>query len=750
MGGMSIVRETVAPKLKGAFCRGVLAFVAVAEVLGFAAGAQQPATVPVARPKIGLVLEGGGALGFAHIGVLEWMEQHHIPVDYVAGTSMGGLVGGLYASGQSPDEIRAFVGGIQWSKVLGGDLDYSALSFRRKEDKLAFPDRLQLGLKHGVSVPDGLNSGSAVGLLLDRKMLPYYDLKNFDELPIPFRCVATDMNTGEAHVFEDGSLSQAMRATMSIPGVFAPVEHAGHFYSDGGAVDNLPVDVAKKMGAQVIIAVYLDTGPFDPKSLSSLGGVIGRNLGIVIQANEKKSLEQATILLRADVSKFTSGDFEKSAKIIPQGVEVAEKNAAELEKYALNDADWRAYVRARNARRKTNLPVPQFVDVYGLKGAQQKEVSQQFAKYIGKPIDTDKIASTIADLEGTGIYSGAAYNLIDKDGETGLLVRPRAKNFAPPFLNAGITLSSNDSNNIQLGLGARGTFVDVAGPGSELRVQGSIGEIAGVSGELYKPLIGGKKFFAAPRMYYEHTENAFFTGGQQLAQYLEHKNGFGLDFGYQFNSKTELRLGEDYQWFGETRTIGTPIQQEFHLTPWVSTAKFQYLGQDDVMVPTKGSIVQSQLMHSTERPNTTGGYSQWNTYTAHFIPIAHRGILFGTASGGTSFGTSGLGLAGFSLGGPLRLSAYARGELLGSDYFLVQPGAMFRLARLNPVFGDAVYAVGTYEIGKVWGGAAGTPSLPNDVSGGLLVKTLIGPLYGGGSIGDSGHRKWFFGLGRVF
>jgi NTE family protein len=711
---------------------------------------EKPAIKPEGRQTIGLVLEGGGALGFAHIGVIEWMEQHHIPVDYVAGTSMGGLVGGLYASGQSPEEIRTFVGGINWSVVLSGDVSYGALSFRRKEDKLAYPNRLQLGLKHGVSVPDGLNSGSAVGLLLDRKMLPYYDLKSFDDLPIPFRCVATDMTAGEAHVFENGSLAQAMRASMSIPGVFAPVEHEGHLYSDGGAVDNLPVDVARKMGAQVVIAVYLDTGPYDTKNLNSLGGVLGRNVGIVISQNEKASMANADVLLKADVSKFTSGDFTMSEKIIPQGTEVAEAHAAELLKYALNDADWKAYVREREARRRTHVPVPKFVDVYGVKGQQHDTIEKQFAKFINKPVDTKKLDEAIATIEGTGSYASVSYNLIDKDGETGLLIRPRVKNFAPPFLNAGITLSSNDSNNIQLGLGARGTFVDIAGPGSELRVEASVGEIAGVNGELYKPVFAGTRFFVAPRAYYEHTETAYFTGGQQLAEYLEHKNGFGFDFGYQFSSKTELRAGEDYQWYGETRTVGTPIQQEFHLTPWVSSVRFQFLGQNDVMVPTKGSIVQSQYRYLTEQPNATGGFSQWNTYTAHFVPIAHRGILFGTASGGTSFGTTNLGLAGFALGGPLRLSAYSRDELLGNDYFLVQPGAMFRLARLNPVFGDAVYAIGTYEIGKVWGGAAGTPTLPNDVSGGVIVKTLIGPLYGGGSIGDSGHRKWFFGLGRVF
>ena len=163
----------------------------------------------------------------------------------------------------------------------------------------------------GFSLPNGLNSGSAVGLLLDEKVLPYYDMKGFDDLPIPFRCVATDMTTGKEHVFKDGSLAQAMRATMSIPGVFAPVEHGTQVYSDGGAVNNLPVDVARAMGADIVIAVYLDTGPFNKKSLDSLVGVAGRNVEIMISANELNSMKDANILLKADVSKFTSGDFER-------------------------------------------------------------------------------------------------------------------------------------------------------------------------------------------------------------------------------------------------------------------------------------------------------------------------------------------------------------------------------------------------------------------------------------------------------
>jgi NTE family protein len=730
--------------------RAVAALLAISPLLPAKAVAQQPEVKPASRPKVALVFEGGGALGFAHIGVIEWIEAHHIPVDYVAGTSMGGLVGGLYASGMSPQEITSFVGGVNWNGVLSGQLPFEALSYRRKEDKLAFPNRLEFGLKHGLSLPNGLNSGSAVGLLLDEKALPYYDLKSFDDLPIPFRCVATDMTTGKEHVFKDGSLAQAMRSTMSIPGVFAPVEHGTQVYSDGAAVNNLPVSVARAMGADIVIAVYLDTGPFNPKSLSSLVGVAGRNVEIMVAANELNSMKDANILLKADVSKFTSGDFEKSAEIIPQGVKVAQEHAAELEKYAVSDEAWQAYLTERNARRKTILPEPRFIDIYAMHGTQQTQIANEFAKYVNKPIDAQKIENTINDLQGTGVYSSISYNLIDKDGQTGLLVRPRLKNYGPPFLNLGVFLSSNDSNDIQFGVGGRATFFGLVGPGSEARLDASLGQVAQIAGELYKPLVTGKRYFVAPRAYYGHTVSAFFSGNQQLAQYTEEKNGFGFDFGYQFSSKVELRAGEDYQWYGEKLRIGSPIEQAFHITPLVTNVKFQYLGQDSPQVPTHGTEILTQYIYSTKSPADSGGYSQWYATIEHFIPVGNRGIIFGAGSGGTSFGATDLGLGGFALGGPLRLSAYRRGELLGSDYFLAQGGYLHRLLKLNPVIGDAIYAAGFYEIGKVWNSVPGTPTLPNDIAGAIVMKSLVGPLYGGGSVGDSGHHTWFFGLGRIF
>lgn len=282
-------------------------------------------TAPPHRPKIALVLEGGGALGFAHIEVLEYLEEHHIPVDLVVGTSMGGLVGGLYAIGKSPAEIQELTETIDWDEVLSGTTPFQDLSFRRKEDRLAFPNRLELGLKHGLSLPAGLNSGHEVGMVLDRATLAYPHYLNFDDLPIPFRCVATDVTLGRAKIFDRGSISLSLRATMSIPAVFAPITIDGHVYTDGGAVDNLPVDVAKKVGADLVIAVYLDTGPPNPNSYDSLFSVAAKNVSIMISTNEMQNMQAADILLSADVHEFTSSSFKEGAEIVPKGMAAAEK-----------------------------------------------------------------------------------------------------------------------------------------------------------------------------------------------------------------------------------------------------------------------------------------------------------------------------------------------------------------------------------------------------------------------------------------
>src|SRR5256884_6533290 len=284
-------------------------------------------TAPRPRPKIGVALEGGGALGLAHIGVLKWFEEHHIPVDYVAGTSMGGLVGGFYAAGMNPDELKTLIEGLDWRKILGDRPLYEDLSFRRKEDQRAYPNSLIFGLRHGLSLPAGLNAGHQIGLLIDRVTLPYDEVPSFDALPVPFRCVATDLVSRKAYVFKDGSLAVALRATMSIPGAFSPVHDGKAVYVDGGLLNNLPTDVVRQMGAEIVIAVHLEKAPVEAKDIQSVFGVLNNSVRVVLEENELRSLAQADAVVSVPLSEYNTVDYTKSAQIMQRGYEAANSRA---------------------------------------------------------------------------------------------------------------------------------------------------------------------------------------------------------------------------------------------------------------------------------------------------------------------------------------------------------------------------------------------------------------------------------------
>jgi NTE family protein len=225
---------------------------------------------PGTHPKIGLVLEGGGALGLAHVGVIKYLEEHRIPISYIAGTSMGGLVGGVYATGRTAPELRKVVESINWDQVISGQTSFDDLSYRRKQDARDYPSRLEFGLHNGLQFPSGFNAGQQVDLILDQIALPYSQLTSFDDLPIPFACVATDLVTNNEHVFRSGPLDLELRSTMSLPGTFSPVRADGHIYVDGGLLNNIPVSVAKAMGADIIVGIHLAMAPLKPDtSLSS-------------------------------------------------------------------------------------------------------------------------------------------------------------------------------------------------------------------------------------------------------------------------------------------------------------------------------------------------------------------------------------------------------------------------------------------------------------------------------------------------
>ena len=358
--------------------RGRAASAVLLMLLLFACSALQSQDVKP-RQKIGLVLEGGGALGLAHIGVLQWLYEHHVPVDLVAGTSMGGLVGGIYATGKSPDQIQQMIQNVDWDQALSGELPFRDLSYRRKEDAVEFPTRIEFGLRHGVQLPEGFNAGQQVSFILDHVALPYSQVKSFNDLPTPFACVATELNSGRQHVFHDGSLSLALRSTMSLPGIFSPVRSGNNLYADGGLLNNLPVDVAQSMGAQLTIAVYLQADSFNAQQPLSSFSVLGQSLSVMIAANELKSMQMADVLVTVPLNKYTTLDYDKAPEMIRLGYEAAESKQAILSKLAVDDEAWKQYLAQRESR-TLETPVPQFIEVTGTSTQLANKIEKDWAR----------------------------------------------------------------------------------------------------------------------------------------------------------------------------------------------------------------------------------------------------------------------------------------------------------------------------------------------------------------------------------
>ena len=701
------------------------------------------------RPKIGVALEGGGALGLAHIGVLKWFEEHHIPVDYVAGTSMGGLVGGFYATGMTPEEMQKLIEGMDWRKVLSDRTPYEDLSYRRKEDQRAYPNSLVFGLRNGLSIPAGLIPGHQIGMLIDRVTLPYYGISSFDDMPVPFRCVATDLVSGQSHVFQDGSLAVALRSTMSIPGAFSPVRDGKAVYVDGGLLDNLPTDVVKQMGAEIVIAVHLEPAPVEAKDIQSALSVLNHSVSAMLKENELHSLELADSIISVPLGEFTTVDYAKNEPIMQRGYEAARAKAPLLNALALGNADWDAYLQARKTRKRSELPVPQFVKVEGAGVRGDAYASHYFRSFVDKPLNTEKLDDVLTRVTGVGRYDSAGYWLTVQDGKPGLLVKVVEKNDAPPMFQTAFEVDGSQAGNVDFTTGTRFTFMDVTSFRSEWRTDLLLGNTYGIQSELYQPLWKDSRWFFAPHADASDTTFQIYQKNDPLADYRIYRINIGGDIGYSFGRFSELRVGYEVGSLNTKLRLGTLQIPEVEGRVGQSHLHYLLDHTDDPVIPRRGFTAESNFRWFDQSPAATNGFPSMDLKFGYFQPITHAASLFVEGEGGSTFGTTNTGIPQFFLGGPLRLSAYGNNEFQGNQYYLFRAGFVHDLLTLPPFVGKKVYAVGSYEIGKMYGVTADT-NLPNDVALGFLAETAVGPFFIGGSVGDSGHRKWFFQLGRVF
>jgi NTE family protein len=702
------------------------------------------------RARVGVAFGGGSARGIAHIGVIQWFEEHRIPIDVAAGTSMGGLVGGGYATGMSASELRTLIESTDWDLMFGAS-SFPFKNIRRKQDARSYPSRLEFGLKGGIVPPTALNDGQQVDLLLARIAAPYYALDDFDELPTPFRTVAVDLRTAERVVIGRGWLAAAMRATMSLPGIFPPVEIGNRVLVDGGALDNVPADVVRDMGAGVVIAIDVGYGG-EPTIDYSLFGLMGQTIDSMMRANTRRAIAQADIVLAVDVAGFGSLDWRRADDLIQRGYQAAERHRDELLRFALPEAEWTAWVSARDGRRKRTVPDPQYIATSGIDSRDASVVRKKLRPRLGAPLAIEGLEKDLSFLSGLDRYQGLSWQTIGPPGQEGLLVRGREKPYAPPFMMLGVRLQNTTSDDFSVQLAGRYLAFDVFGPRSELRIDGVIGSDPSAAIVLHRPL-GNTRLFGRPYAAAERQTIDIVNEGSVIAQYRLQRTFVGAELGVDLSRESEIAGGIQFGRVDATVRAGDPGLPELGGSESIANLHWAYDGQDSPVVPTHGTRALFTLQHFVNSPRVAGvertndGVTQAEVASSTVWSLNRRDRLLFVFNGGTSF--DGKPLSQFRLGFPFRLDAFSVGEKRGDHYAVVTAGYLRQIGRLPDFMGGPVHAGVWLENGSAFD-TDEDADINTHIGAGLVLDTLLGPVVGGVGAGVDGGWRVFFAIGAIF
>ncbi|MCO5976905.1 patatin-like phospholipase family protein [Ideonella oryzae] len=680
------------------------------------ATAASAASTPAAgqRPRVGLVLSGGGARGISHVGVLKVLEAQHIPIDVIAGTSMGAIIGGLYASGMKADQIEAAFKKINWTSLFSTRVGREELSQRRKEQDFELSTAVELGWRDGeFRAPQGAVSSRGLDALLRRYTLPAQEISDFNRLPIPFRAVATDMETGRPVILDRGDLATALRSSMSVPGVFPATEVNGRILGDGGLVDNVPVDVARAMGADIVIVVNIGTPLAGRETLNSAIGLTAQMINILTEQNVRHSLDSLgprDILIQPELGTLTSGDFDKVAQLIDIGEAGARASTDRLTALATPNvqyADWQL------ATQSPSLPPTQldFVAFGGTTATNPGRLQPQLESKAGEPFDPAKAERDARYLAASGDYVQADYHLVHDERGDGLLFTLEDKPWGPTYLNAGLDLSTdfsgNSAFNIKLSLNRHWLTPN----GTEWRSIAQIGEVPRLFTELYHPLnwnIGlSDDWFVSGWTDGERRKLSVFNsnGGDKIGELRRSQLRIGLDLGQPWGNLGEVRVGPVYEATrsdpllagGADTLINTQeTWQEMGLRGRVVVDQLDYANfpqrgyrfETDALVGTRHERGDSHNLAWVESQVT--GAASWGRQT---ITLHGEMKAANTASAST--------VGRYSLGGFQQLSGYQPGQVSGNALVFGRLNWYMRLAE-TPVFARGFFVGTSVEAGNAW------------------------------------------------
>ncbi|MFG6207838.1 patatin-like phospholipase family protein [Pseudomonas retamae] len=706
------------------------------------------------RPKIGLVLSGGAARGLAHIGVLKALEEQGIKIDAIAGTSMGAVVGGLYASGYKVDELEKLALSIDWQAALSDAPPREDVPFRRKQDdrdflvkqKLSFRDDGSLGL------PLGVIQGQNLALLLESLLAHTSDTRDFDKLPIPFRAVATDIANGEKVVFRKGHLPQVIRASMSIPAVFAPVELDGRLLVDGGMTDNIPLDVARQMGVDVAIVVDIGTPLRNRKQLATVVDVLNQSITLMTRSNSEEqlaALKSTDVLIQPALAAYGVTDFGKTQEMIDAGyraTRILDKRLAVLKPTQSHDAELNA---ARSPGQRT--PIITAIRVENDSKVDDDVIRYYIRQPVGEPLDLARLHSDMGTLYGLDYFEQVQYRVVHKGNDHTLVISARGKRSGTDYLRVGLNLSDDMRGDSAFNLGASYRVNGINRLGAEWLTRAQIGDKQELYSEFYQPLDVGSRYFVAPYASFEAQNVDSVLDNDPIAQYRVERYGFGLNFGRQIGNNGEVRFGVGEAWGKADVRIGDQDLPSENFNEGFYALKYSYDSLDNVYFPHEGKDISLTLVQYEPGLGSDTRYRQWDFKIDKAMSHGPDTLILGGRYGRT-LNDANVVTSSFLLGGARQLSGFREDAISGQNISLMRAVYYRRLTpRAYLPLDFPLYAGASLERGRAWNNDNEFDSgYINAASVFIGFDTPLGPLNFSYGLNDADEQAVYLNLGQTF
>jgi len=695
--------------------------------------AQPSARLPTDRPRIGLVLAGGGAKGGAHVGVLKVLEEMHVPVDCIAGTSMGALVGAGYASGIPAAQMQEFLVGIDWKSVVGGLGQRDLQPIEQKRAGVTYSNSFELGLQDKrLVIPGGIVNTAGIEDLLRSFVARARMQSSFDRLPIPYRAVATDMVTGKMVVLGSGDIATAMRASMAIPGAFAPVVTDEYILADGGMVRNIPVDVARDLCADVVIVVNLVEPAIKREKLQSAGQLLNRSMDVMILANEALQLQTLTdrdVLINVPTGDITTSDFERVPETIPLGEAAARKVADRLAALALPAAEYQAWRSKVTSRQDVTTRLAD-VRFEGLQHVNPQYLAERAQVRPGDVVDTPAISDEAQRMSVLQDFDSVEYRLTGTQDSPTLEWLPHEKSWGPDYVRFDLGMYASEGGDLAFAVYGQHRRRWVNPLGGEWRNELQLGYENLFATSFYQPLDTAQRYFVEPVLKWTRTWEDLFIDGDRLARYRFSDLGGGLDLGANIGNRGQARLGYLYLHRSIDLSTGSRLLPEGTHNDAGLAFGATYDSRDTPFNATRGLAAALEYTRSDDSLGADRNWDRAELGLGMALPV-RRDVVWVTAAYGSDLGSELPPDRAFTLGGPGSFPGFELGELRAGSYWTASGSYLWKLADITSIRGQALYAGLRLEAGRAYDRFDLAQDEDGEVYGASIYitgRTMVGPL----------------------